>query len=102
MENFTTEVTFENSFNEGTDRKVRVKWSCEFEMRTWGIKDIILMVPFQTIETTIEDKEGNEFDKTYTVTQCKIRRDVESTCIHPTALILDRKPGDAEDWTLEF
>lgn len=42
------------------NQKIPVKWSIEFEMRSWGIKDIVISVQDQTINFEIErDVDGH-------------------------------------------
>lgn len=54
---------------------VTIKWQVEFEMRSWGIKDISVYVPDQevTLMFTIADQNGDEVEKeaTFQLTDIK-------------------------------
>ena len=102
------EMGFEKSYenvNIVLTQKVKVKWVCEFEYRSWGIKSIIVVIPegqeFSIMYEKIIDDEGNtkEIEKDIKMGKISIVEDNNfSFPICPKILTWDKRSG----WKLEF
>ncbi len=81
-----------------TTKKIDIKWNCELEYRSWGIKSIIVVVPDQDISFAYDkiiDDEGNtkEIEHTVKLANIKLGDSDYKFPIMPTELTWDKKLG---------
>lgn len=78
-------------------KDIEVKWSLELEMRSWGIKDFIILVPNQKIDTSVYDYDKEQFlSFTFEVNECQVMVNSFKSLVPESLSVLNKK------WTLNF
>lgn len=95
---FETEIEIEH---DGGTGKAKLKWFFEIERRSWGVKSIFPIVPYQEIEVCIkylsEDGRPTWADHTLKLENVKLDLNKNSEILCPVSL-----RNDDGTWVCEF
>lgn len=94
MNEFKTQVDLD-LFLEGYDnhdvdtKKVNIRWNLEFDMRSYGVKDMVITVPDQKINVSLTlwgDEEDTYKEITLDVKDVIVERDFVYSSLMPSSL----------------